>query len=279
MQHKTKLSIIIPVFNEEHYIKICLSSLQSQTIKPDEIIVINDGSTDNSLKIIQKYQSSKIKYFSTVHQGVAKARNLGAKKSQGDILIFLDADLKFDKTYLKNLTKPILKNQAQATFTKEEFVANQSNIWAKCWSINSYLPLNLHIDPEIGTHANTFRAIKKELFFKTKGYLDIGYGEDVTVLSQLKNVKAKVAKGAICYHYNPSSLKEVFLSARWMGRGELLKFSFKNLLIFSPVNSILKGLKVMQDKSFPEFFIFKLVFDFGVLIGLWERKIWGVHIK
>ena len=90
-----KLSVIIPVFNTEKYIKKCLESVINQTYKNIEIIVINDGSTDNSDKIIQKYVKEypkKIKYVYQENKGQAYSRNLGIKLSKGELITFVDSD-------------------------------------------------------------------------------------------------------------------------------------------------------------------------------------------
>lgn len=281
---KSNVSVIIPVYNEEKYILRCFDSLAGQTLVPLEIIVVDDGSTDSSKLKISAFAKLTADWQNFVlleqkHKGPGLARNLGAKHAKGEILVFVDGDMYFDQQYLENLVKPIIEGKAVATFTKEEYVVNSKNIWSQCWSINSYLPINLHIDPAMPDEANNFRAILKKVFFQTKGYQDVGYGEDVTVLRQLKEVKAKVAPGAICYHFNPSSLSEVFISARWMGRGENAKRNLTTFLTFSFFNSLRKGILGSIKQRNPSYLIFKIVFDLGILIGMMERWIFRIHKK
>lgn len=279
-----KVSVVVPVYNEEKYIGTCLRSLANQTQKPFEIIVVDDGSDDNSkLEIKKSFRHFKstinLIYLKQKHSGPSKARNLGAKKAQGDILLFPDADMKFDRQYLKKLTQPIWAGKAQATFTKEEYVANLDNIWAYLWSINDRFSPRYRVDPNMPDWANNFRAIRRDIFLSTKGYQDIGYGEDVTVLAQLQGVKAKKAKGAICYHFNPLSLKEVYLSARWIGRGETINHHLKSLLTFTLPNSLRKGIGQSIRYRQPAYLLFKIVFDFGILLGLVSRMLGGGHAK
>jgi len=89
-----KISVIIPVYNKEKYIKKCLESLINQTLTEIEIICINDGSTDDSLRIIEEYskQDSRIKVFSQENKGPGHARNQGLKYSKGEYIAFIDAD-------------------------------------------------------------------------------------------------------------------------------------------------------------------------------------------
>lgn len=89
-----KVSIIIPVYNVERYLNQCLDSVVNQTLKEMEIIVINDGSTDNSLEIIKKYQNlyDLITVIDKKNEGVSIARNLGLEIAKGEYIYFLDSD-------------------------------------------------------------------------------------------------------------------------------------------------------------------------------------------
>lgn len=88
------ISVIIPIFNAEKYISKCLESVVNQNFKHLEIICINDGSTDNSLKIIKNFakKDKRIKIFNTENNGQGSARNLGLKKAKGKYISFIDAD-------------------------------------------------------------------------------------------------------------------------------------------------------------------------------------------
>lgn len=89
----SKVSIIVPVYNSEKYLKKCLESLINQTFKDIEIIIVNDGSTDNSVNIVNEYLcDSRIKFFSKENGGQASARNLGLQKATGDYVMFVDSD-------------------------------------------------------------------------------------------------------------------------------------------------------------------------------------------
>ena len=89
-----KVSVIVPVYNVENYIAKCLDSLVNQTLKDIEIIVINDGSPDNSEEIIKKAQEKykNIIYLKKENGGVSSARNYGLKKATGEYIYFLDGD-------------------------------------------------------------------------------------------------------------------------------------------------------------------------------------------
>ena len=90
-----KLSIIIPVYNSEKYLDKCLTSIINQNYKNIEIILINDGSKDNSKKIINKYLKNNkkvIKYIEQENSGQAHARNRGLEIATGELITFVDSD-------------------------------------------------------------------------------------------------------------------------------------------------------------------------------------------
>ena len=84
-----KFSIIVPVYNVEKYIKKCLDSIFCQTFKDFEVIVVNDGTKDNSMDIVKKYNVTIIEQD---NQGLSEARNTGVRKAKGEYLIFVDSD-------------------------------------------------------------------------------------------------------------------------------------------------------------------------------------------
>ena len=90
--NKKDISIIVPIYNAEKYLNKCIDSIINQTKKELEIILINDGSTDNSETIIKKYDDKRIKYFKNKNQGIGKTRNFGIDKATGKYIMFLDSD-------------------------------------------------------------------------------------------------------------------------------------------------------------------------------------------
>lgn len=105
------ISIVIPVYNAESFLSNCLESVVNQTYKDIEIIIVNDGSTDKSQEIIDKYKKiySNIRAFKQKNLGVSSARNFGVEQSVGKYILFLDSDDWLDKNYIENSVK-FLKN-------------------------------------------------------------------------------------------------------------------------------------------------------------------------
>lgn len=107
-----KVSIIVPVYNNELYLEKCLDSIINQTYKNIEIILINDGSTDNSLNILRKYEKKdkRIIIIDKKNEGVSIARNAGIKKSTGEYITFVDSDDYIDLNFIEELHNAMINN-------------------------------------------------------------------------------------------------------------------------------------------------------------------------
>lgn len=101
-----KFSIIIPLFNTERYIGECIKSVINQNYASWELIIINDGSSDKSLEIANKFASEdkRIKVYSQRNNGVSSARNYGLKKAIGEYVMFLDSDDWYEENLLKSIS-------------------------------------------------------------------------------------------------------------------------------------------------------------------------------
>lgn len=102
------VSIIVPVFNVEKYVSRCIDSLIEQSYKNLQIIIVNDGSTDDSLQIIDKYNDPRIEIINKKNGGLSSARNEGLKYVKGDYITFVDSDDWIDKSMIE-----IMVNQAK----------------------------------------------------------------------------------------------------------------------------------------------------------------------
>lgn len=109
-----KITVIVPVYNVEHYLNKCLDSLINQTYKNLEIIVINDGSTDNSGKICQEYaqKDNRIIYIEKENGGQSEARNMGLDRMTGSYVTFVDSDDWVEPDYVEVLYNKLIEYQA-----------------------------------------------------------------------------------------------------------------------------------------------------------------------
>ena len=100
------ISIVVPIYNKEKYLKKCIESILTQTYKDIELILVDDGSKDDSLKICKEYEADeRVKIISKENGGVSTARNVGIEYAAGDKIVFIDADDYVDKDYINNLAK------------------------------------------------------------------------------------------------------------------------------------------------------------------------------
>jgi glycosyltransferase involved in cell wall biosynthesis len=104
-------SIIIPTYNRERIVNRAITSILSQTYPNYEIIVVDDGSTDNTEIIVKSTKNPNVKYFKTENLGVAHARNYGIKQAEGEYIGFLDSDDLMENNHLKNAYDFILQKQ------------------------------------------------------------------------------------------------------------------------------------------------------------------------
>ena len=112
------ISIIVPVFNAAQYLQECLDSILSQSFNDFELILIDDGSTDNSLSICQSYErrDSRIKIISGPNQGVSAARNKGLNVACGEWITFVDPDDWVEPTHVSTLYNAQKKNRDMDIF-------------------------------------------------------------------------------------------------------------------------------------------------------------------
>lgn len=113
MMRQPQVSIIVPAYNVENYIERCLNSLVNQTFKDIEIITINDGSTDKSLELLNKYakEDIRVSVIDLGDEGVSYCRNLGVEKANGKYIMFVDSDDWIDSNMIEAMYKKAEENK------------------------------------------------------------------------------------------------------------------------------------------------------------------------
>lgn len=117
------ISIIIPVYNQAKKLKLCLESIKRQTLENYEIIIVNDGSKDNSANIAFIYKEQfgyRLEIINQENKGANAARNAGARLAKGEFLLFCDADLILEPTMLKQMHET-LQNNSSASYVYSSF--------------------------------------------------------------------------------------------------------------------------------------------------------------
>lgn len=165
-----KVSVIIPIYNSEKTINRCVNSVLNQTCKDIEVLLINDGSKDNSLEVIKKIKDKRIKIIDKKNEGVSKTRNLGIKEATGDYIMFVDNDDYLDNDCIEEFVNNIADNDLliggyrRVTDTKTLFKCKLKN---KPWA--NYIIM-----------APWAKLYKRDYLIKNKiEFLDYKIGEDV----------------------------------------------------------------------------------------------------
>ena len=172
-----KISVIVPIYNTEKYLDKCLNSLVNQTFKDIEIILVNDGSTDGSEDIINKYlkKYTNIVYISKENTGQGDSRNVGLKSAKGEFISFVDSDDYIDTTMLEKLyNEHVLKNAeivyCKCFFAYENKLVPEKFLEAstdhKKFIINNFGPCAKIIKKSIITENNLY-------FPKLRAYEDV----------------------------------------------------------------------------------------------------------
>ncbi len=179
MPKNIEISIIIPAYNEEEYLKTTLESITNSNYKNYEVIVVCDNCTDSTEKIAKEYAN---KVHNVNFKNISKNRNFGTKKSKGQILVFNDADTIISKNYLSEIKKAVEKGVEYGTakwVSETESLFGKYFAWTNNWANKKHK-----------TVAGNFFVIKKA-FLEIKGFNEnLKKGED-TDLGDRLNKKNK----------------------------------------------------------------------------------------
>lgn len=152
-------------------------------------------------------------------------------------------------------------------------MANLSNPWACAYARIRRLALPRLLPESYPDESPNYRAILRSRFLEVDGYDEVGYGEDMTLAPKLGEL-AVAAPGAVCWHYNPDSLYEIFDNARWIGRGHDIGEVARPWASNSPLLALLKALFEVKRGAQPAIIPARLVYSVGILIGLIRRTRW-----
>ena len=133
---KELISIIVPIYNVESYLRMCLDSIEHQTYSNIEVLLINDGSPDSSGEICQEYvaRDSRFRYFEKENGGLSDARNYGIERSNGKYLTFIDSDDWVEPTYIDDMYQAALKNDSEIVVSNyTQFDVKENHYLVHVW--------------------------------------------------------------------------------------------------------------------------------------------------
>lgn len=205
----SKVSIIVPVYNTSNKLRKCLNSLVNQSIKDIEIIIINDGSTDDSEKIINEYKEKYgelIKYYCKQNEGVAKARNLGIENANSDYILFVDSDDYIDLNLIETLL-PYINEKIDLIKFKLQRVNENGEIIKKVdgpifGKISGQEAFNKLYSNDVLLDSPCVYLIKKKLFTENNFTFNRTYHEDFGLIPLIiVNAESVVSTENYLYSY------------------------------------------------------------------------------
>jgi glycosyltransferase involved in cell wall biosynthesis len=175
-----KVSVIVPVFNCERYIYKCVTSILNQTYKEIEIIIVNDGSTDQSEKVLRKFKETdpRIRYYFHENSGPSVTRNFGIEMAIGEYIVFVDSDDNIEDDYIESLIRTAIEFECdivscgyrevsqygivelndfwkgQTIVLKDDFISNifkgiGGTLWGKIFRRDLIIKKNIRLEPNI----------------------------------------------------------------------------------------------------------------------------------
>ena len=214
------VSLVIPVFNESKSIVSLLQTINNQTLPPEEIILVDGGSIDNTVELI-KEQTGHDNRFIVIKAGRAmpgKGRNIGAAEAKNQWIAFTDAGIKLDRNWLENLAKNARENTG-ADVIYGNFAPQINNFFDKCAAI-SYVPAGS--PGTIRGKSIVSCLLKKEVWEKAGGFPDWRAAEDLVFMENVGALGFKVAEA-------PDAMA-------WWELRPTLKSTFKKFDLYSKYN-------------------------------------------
>ena len=268
-----KFSVVIPLYNKEKEIKDTLKSVLNQTYKADEIIVVDDGSTDNSKEVVKQFK--EIKLIEQKNCGVSCARNRGIKKARNEYICFLDADDLWEDSFLEEI-KRLIESFPQAIFysTSHKMIDENGKI-IKAKTLNNFFGI---VDNFFEIFNNNYGLINSSSVCIRKSaniFFPVGEkkGEDICLWIELAK------KGKLAHSSKPLSVYKLDASNRsgdiykkpiipcqlkWIYQNkatkDIIKFVHKNILItvYGNDRGFAKEIIYFMKKNGDLFYIFLL---------------------
>mgnify|MGYP000874967623 FL=1 len=269
-----KVSLIVPVYNTSKYLAKCLNSLLDQKLAELEIIVVNDGSTDDSQKIIDEFasKSDKIKPFEKPNGGLSDARNFGIERSSGEFIGFVDSDDYVSAEMFERMYEKALEYKAEIVLCDLEKVNEQGEAFRDLPQ-SPQLPEKIELEKDFTIFGEMAcfacnKLFRKELFEKHKFKKGIHF-EDIELIPKLvldSKIIAKINEPFYKYFERQDSITkththkgfDMFLAIQNVkeafDRSEYNRFQedFNRFFIFQGYYSYLAYVAYVKDKKLKE---------------------------
>ena len=254
-------SIVIPLFNKENFIESTLSSVLNQIFTDFELIIVNDGSTDNSEEKVLQFNDKRIHYYSKKNEGVSTARNYGIEKAKSDYITFIDADDYWYPDFLEEMFNKINLFPELKVFSSAIEIETSKTIVKANYSIkktNDYEIVNYFISSYKRTVLCSSSAVFHTSVFEKTGNFDIQLksGEDTDMWIRIGLIYPILFSWKILarYVYDPKSLTKnhtTTINSFDFSKYTLLEKTNPSLKKFLDLNrfSLAIKSKLMKDKE------------------------------
>ena len=228
------ISVIVPVYNVETYLEECLDSIQNQTYTDFEVLLVNDGSTDGSKAICERYckENRRFHLLNQENQGLSAARNTGVAASRGEFIVFVDSDDMILANYLETLMHYMREDvdivESQFTVSNEEFLAKSFKEPSILFEGNSQEAVKIF--PKHVLNVNAVIKLYRRPIVEAVPYIDGVIFEDVySGIGMLKYIRKMIKIDYVGYYYRVR-----------LGSIMHREFSPKNLDIFTVCDKLIE---------------------------------------
>ena len=224
-----KFSVVIPLYNKEHYIEATIQSVLNQTCRDFEVLVVDDGSKDHSLALARKFESERVCIIPQENQGVSVARNTGILNAQGEFICFLDADDEWRPDYLATIDELTVQYPESAIFVTA-YAVNMGN---------GKINYSTRLEPETGCLPSYWLTMAKGYDFvwtsattmRRDTLMEAGLfkpgekiGQDLDMWARVARINPRVAySNHICVNYNRAAEANARTRVRVAWAGAFIK--------------------------------------------------------
>lgn len=266
MDNNLIVSIIVPVYNVEKYIGKCMESLINQTYKNIEILIINDGSPDNSIDVVKTFKDERIKIINQKNKGVSAARNNGLKHAHGKYIIFVDSDDYLSNDFVEYMLSLVKKNNSDFAFSTNNYKNNKetqvSIIKEETISSNNAVADLLSPDITVGC----WNKIYNHNFLKDNNLLfstDLFYGEGLQFIIECSKCAKRVSK----------TNKKIYYYRKNNDSSATTRFNIEKLYNGEKSLLLLKNKIDLKNERVKSMFILHLsTFYLGAIVKLIKNK-------
>ena len=237
------ISVIVPVYNVEKYLTKCIDSIITQSYSNLEILLINDGSTDNSLKICREFEKKdcRVKVIDKPNSGVSNTRNLGISAAEGKYIIFIDSDDYIKSNMIELLYKYLIEYNSDASMCdivkvdeNDNVIESTQNNEIKKLSKLEFLSNVFDFRYSYGYPIN--KLFKKEKLDKVRFREDVHFMEDFTfvcdiVYKECSNI-VYIPDKLYCYLQRSGSAIHTKFNEKWLSRLSTQKYIIEEYLEF-----------------------------------------------